>query len=92
MEYRIENKYLVSDADLALLAGRLRPVMSSDIHQQGDCYEIRSLYFDDFQDRCMAENEAGYDERRKYRIRLYDPKAENAKLEIKRNWREKQKS
>lgn len=83
MEYRVENKYLVSDADLALLAGRLKPVMSLDIHQKGNCYEIRSLYFDDFQDRCMAENEAGYDERRKYRIRLYDPKAETAKLEIK---------
>lgn len=83
MEYRVENKYLVSDADLALLAGRLKAVMPSDIHQQGNCYEIRSLYFDDFQDRCMAENEAGYDERRKYRIRLYDPKSETAKLEIK---------
>lgn len=83
MEYRVENKYLVTDADLMLLEGRLKPVMASDIHQQGHCYEIRSLYFDDFQDRCMAENEAGYDERRKYRIRLYDPNSMTAKLEIK---------
>ena len=83
MEYRVENKYLVTDAQLALLAGRLKPVMSQDIHQAGNYYEIRSLYFDDFQDRCMDENEAGYDQRRKYRIRIYDPHATSAKLEIK---------
>lgn len=83
MEYRVENKYLVTDAQLALLAGRLKPVMSQDIHQAGNFYEIRSLYFDDFQDRCMDENEAGYDQRRKYRIRIYDPHATSAKLEIK---------
>lgn len=83
MEYRVENKYLVTDAQLALLAGRLKPVMAPDVHQAGSCYEIRSVYFDDFYDRCMDENEAGYDERRKYRIRIYDPDAQSAKLEIK---------
>lgn len=83
MEYRVENKYLVTDAQLALLAGRLKPVMAQDVHQTGSSYEIRSLYFDDIQDRCMDENEAGYDERRKYRIRIYDPAANSAKLEIK---------
>lgn len=83
MEYRVENKHLVTDAQLALLAGRLKPVMSTDAHQTGGYYEIRSLYFDDFQDRCMDENEAGYDQRRKYRIRIYDPQAQSAKLEIK---------
>lgn len=83
MEYRVENKYLVTDAQLALLAGRLKPVMPQDVHQSGNCYEIRSLYFDDIRDRCMDENEAGYDQRRKYRIRIYDPDAASAKLEIK---------
>ena len=45
MEYRVENKYLVSDADLAVLSVRLNTVMSADVHQTGDCYQIRSLYF-----------------------------------------------
>ena len=66
-----------------LLAGRLKNVMSQDIHQEGDCYEIRSLYFDDFWDRCLEENEAGVDKREKYRIRIYDPKSNVIHLEIK---------
>lgn len=83
MEYRVENKYLVTEADIALLAGRLESVMRQDIHQEGDRYEIRSLYFDDFMDRCMDENEAGVDRREKYRIRIYDPKSGPIHLEIK---------
>ena len=57
--------------------------MSQDIHQEGDCYEIRSLYFDDAWDRCMDENEAGVDRREKYRIRIYDPRSDVIHLEIK---------
>lgn len=83
MEYRVEDKFFVTDAYLELLAARLRSVMAPDEHQQGRCYEIRSLYFDDMQDRCMDENEAGVDERRKYRIRLYDPDSQSLRLEIK---------
>lgn len=83
MDYRVENKYLVSDADLAILAGRLKSVMHKDIHQVGECYEIRSLYFDDIADRCMDENEAGIDQREKYRIRTYDPSSQVIHLEIK---------
>ena len=66
-----------------LLAGRLKNVMSQDIHQEGDCYEIRSLYFDDLWDRCLEENEAGVDKREKYRIRIYDPRSDVIHLEIK---------
>ena len=73
----------MTDADRMLLAGRLTSVRSRDIHQEGDCYEIRSLYFDDVWDRCMDENEAGVDQREKYRIRIYDPKSNVIHLEIK---------
>lgn len=73
----------MTDADLTLLAGRLKSVMARDIHQEGDCYEIRSLYFDDAWDRCMDENEAGVDQREKYRIRIYDPRSGVIHLEIK---------
>lgn len=83
MEYRVEKKYLVTDADLAILAARLKSVMAQDIHQVEDCYEIRSVYFDDLKDSCMDENEAGIDQRRKYRIRIYDPKGDPIHLEIK---------
>ena len=83
MEYRVEHKYIVTERDLAILSGRLRNVMMADVHQDGDCYQIRSLYFDDYSDRCLEENEAGIDQREKYRIRLYDPRTDVINLEIK---------
>lgn len=83
VEYRVEKKYLVSDLDLTLLSSRLDGVMERDIHQQGKCYQIRSLYFDDCRNNCMEENDAGVDYRKKYRIRTYDPASGFMKLEIK---------
>lgn len=83
IEYRVENKYFVSDADLALIGARLRAAMRQDIHQDGESYNIRSLYFDDYWDSCMEENEAGLDDRRKFRIRIYDVSAEQMYLQIK---------
>ncbi|MBQ9844956.1 MAG: polyphosphate polymerase domain-containing protein [Oscillospiraceae bacterium] len=83
MDYRVENKYLVTDADIAVLRPRLAAVMKQDIHQDGDCYNIRSVYFDDIADSCMDENEDGVDHRSKYRIRIYDPKGDFIRLEIK---------
>lgn len=66
-----------------MLGARLSAVMAQDAHQTGACYRIRSLYFDTPEDACMEENEAGVDQRRKFRIRLYDPAAGSMRLEIK---------
>ena len=87
MEYRVENKYFVTDADLALIEARISNVMKKDIHQEGSCYEIRSLYFDNEWDQCMDENESGVDERKKYRIRIYGPDSQSIRLEIKEKLR-----
>lgn len=83
MEYRVENKYLVTDLEIAALSQRLKAVMQPDIHQQGGCYEIRSVYFDDIYDSGIQENESGVDCRRKYRIRCYGPDPSPVNLEIK---------
>lgn len=83
MEYRVENKYIISDLDIAILSKRLQMVMKNDIHQNGNCYTIRSVYFDDIIDSCMDENDAGIDCRKKYRIRTYDTISSPIKLEIK---------
>lgn len=83
MDYRVEQKYIVTDADLLVLSRRLQGVVAKDIHQEGTCYQIRSLYFDDIADSCLDENDAGVDQRFKYRIRHYDPTAEMMRLEIK---------
>ena len=72
MEYRHELKFLVSEKEIQLMAHRLKSVMKMDAHQIGNSYMIRSLYFDDINDSCKRENEDGIDNRRKFRIRLYD--------------------
>lgn len=87
MEYRVENKYLVSDAELKILEARIKAVMQPDVHQIGDCYEIRSMYFDDIVDSCMDENESGIDLRKKYRVRYYGTTPDLLHLEIKEKTR-----
>lgn len=61
--------------------------MENDVHQNGDCYSIRSVYYDDLYDSCMNENEAGVDCRKKYRIRSYGVADSPINLEIKEKTR-----
>lgn len=83
MEYRVERKYLVSEGDLLILQSRLRGLAKYDANQQGDSYEIRSVYFDDLRDSCVEENEAGVDQRQKFRVRTYAPALNTYHMEIK---------
>ncbi len=83
MKYRHELKFLVSDTELQIIRYRLKPLMKTDGHGQDGVYHIRSLYFDDFYDSCMKENEEGTDNRKKYRIRIYDGSDKVIKLEKK---------
>ncbi len=83
MKYRHELKFLVTDNELEMLKYRLKLLMKVDKHQSGDAYTIRSLYFDDMYNSCMKENEDGIDNRKKYRIRIYDGKDAIIKLEKK---------
>ena len=82
-EYRHEFKYFISDADILIIRNRLDTVMHRDIHQNGDCYNIRSIYFDDPFLSGKQENEDGIDERRRYRIRAYDKDRSFISLERK---------
>ena len=86
MEYRHELKFLVSDMEINILKYRLMPLMHEDRHQTDGNYNIRSLYFDDFYDTCMHENEDGTDNRKKYRIRIYNHSKEVIKLELKQKY------
>lgn len=84
MEYRNELKFLCSEQELQLLQARLSPVMRPDVHQNGEnAYQIRSIYFDDYDNRCMNENEAGVDFRKKFRIRSYNHSDRLIRLEVK---------
>ncbi len=84
-EYRHELKYLITARQAACLAPRLRALMRPDPHAgpQGS-YNIRSLYFDDYEDGCLHQNEDGTDPREKYRLRIYGRSPSLIRLELKR--------
>lgn len=82
-EYRNEWKYLCTEIDLELLRHRIQPIMSLDSHQIGNSYNIRSLYFDDCENSCFYANTEGLDNRRKFRIRIYNRSSQRIQLEIK---------
>ena len=88
--YRHELKYQVTDAQIQMLKNRIHHLLPLDSHvAQTGSYFIRSLYFDDYDNRCMKENENGTDPREKFRIRIYNGSAEKITLECKRKDRGK---
>lgn len=83
LEYRQEQKYICTQRQIEILKARLSPVMHVDEHQNGACYRVRSLYFDDPKNSAFNDNDAGLDCRRKFRLRVYDHPTERIHLEIK---------
>ena len=88
-EFRHELKYLVSSAQVRMLQARLGGILPLDSHAPEGGYRIRSLYFDDYDNRCFYENEDGTDPREKFRIRIYNSNADRITLECKRKERGK---
>ena len=89
-KYRHELKYQVTDGQIQLLRNRISHFLPLDSHvAQSGSYCIRSLYFDDYDNRCLKENENGTDPREKFRIRIYNGSAEKISLECKRKERGK---
>lgn len=90
VKYRHELKYLISNSQLQILKGRISALLPRDAHAgENGMYIIRSLYFDDYYNRCYYENENGYDPREKFRIRIYNHSSERIVLECKRKERSK---
>ena len=84
MEYRKELKYIVKDSDLEILKNRLKNVMKLDRNiLNGNNYNVRSIYFDNYYNSYFYENEAGINERLKIRMRIYNRSCSKIKLEIK---------
>lgn len=90
MKYRHEFKYFISAGEIEILKPRIAAVAPLDAHvgERGR-YTIRSLYFDNYSDRCYHENESGTDPREKFRIRIYNASAARIRLECKRKERGK---
>lgn len=57
---------------MLVLRTRLSAVMKSDIHAIDGKYFIRSLYFDNAQDKALKEKLNGVNNREKFRIRYYN--------------------
>ncbi len=90
LKFRHELKYVVSKGELLLIQNRINNLLSLDSHVgKSGKYNIRSLYFDDYYNRCFYENENGTDPREKFRIRIYNHSAEHITLECKRKERGK---
>ena len=72
MKYRHEYKHEISKSDMLVLRSRLSAVMKKDIHAIDGKYFIRSLYFDNAQDKALTEKINGVNIREKFRIRYYN--------------------
>lgn len=84
MEYRNELKYICSAMQMEIIRSRLVPLMQKDEHlNEKEVYNIRSIYFDDFNDSFLRENEAGIGDRVKIRVRIYNHSYRNIHLEFK---------
>ncbi|MCR5675911.1 MAG: polyphosphate polymerase domain-containing protein [Lachnospiraceae bacterium] len=72
MQYRHEWKHEISRSDLIAIRQRLRAVAQTDSHAVDGRYQIRSLYFDNLQDKALREKIDGLNRREKFRIRFYN--------------------
>ena len=71
--YRHELKYEIPYGDYLAVRGRLRGIMTKDPHVTADgTYRIRSVYFDNDDDKALREKIDGVGKREKFRIRYYN--------------------
>lgn len=82
-DFRHEWKHVLNYADLLTLRHRLDAVMERDPHAVDGKYHIRSLYFDNPDDKALREKIDGVNVREKFRIRLYNWDTSLIKLEKK---------
>lgn len=83
IRYRHEWKHEIRYADLLAIRQRLRAVAIPDPHTQDGKYLIRSLYFDNLNDKALREKVDGVNLREKFRIRYYNDDLSMIRLEKK---------
>lgn len=72
MQLRHEFKHEISYVDMLSLRSRLSAVMQQDSHAINGRYKIRSLYFDNLNDKALLEKINGVNTREKFRVRYYN--------------------
>ncbi len=81
---RHELKHYINYSDLLQLRARLPMVASLDKNAgQGSGYRVKSLYFDNYNDKALREKINGVNEREKFRLRLYNDDISFIRLEKK---------
>lgn len=81
--YRHEWKHEISYLDLLSIRQRLRVIAQPDPHAADGKYLIRSLYFDNLDDKALREKVDGVNRREKFRIRYYNGDSSLIHLEKK---------
>lgn len=90
--YRTELKFLCTERQLLSLESRISLLCGRDPHaDENGNYRIRSLYFDSPDRECYRACKSGEDDRKKYRIRIYNGSPERASLECKKGLHGKKK-
>ena len=70
--YRHEWKHAITYADLIAIRQRMSAIATPDPHTIDGKYLIRSLYFDNLDDKALREKLDGVNMREKFRIRYYN--------------------
>ena len=84
MNGRHELKHYINAADYAQLRARLRVVTKQDENATEDGgYKVRSLYFDNYEDKVVVEKLSGQSRREKFRLRYYNGDVSFIRLEKK---------
>lgn len=84
LKYRHEYKHAINLMDYHTLQPRIRTIAKLDPHAGADGrYRIRSLYFDNDDDKALREKLYGLPSREKFRIRIYNDRGDFIRLEKK---------
>lgn len=85
MSFRNELKHYINYYDYLIIKGKISKFLSLDknVYKNSSEYKIRSIYFDNFNDKVLKEKLLGLNKRDKFRIRLYNDDDTFIKLEKK---------
>lgn len=73
MVLRHEFKYQIDNLDYRILQKKLCTFLKPDLNMKPkSSYNVRTLYFDDFEDSTFHQKQAGVYNRKKYRLRIYN--------------------
>ena len=72
MDFRHEIKHEINLSDMMIIRSRLKAVAYPDPHTIDGKYVIRSVYFDNLEDKALREKINGVSRREKFRIRYYN--------------------